>query len=231
MNKVKRLIISLGLSGILLIAAPTVESFAADNDDNLDSIPKESVTVEINDSISVLERNTKKTLVTMQQTYDTVYSTDYLNIRQRPTIQSKVVATVVPGAELSRIGTSNKGWDMIKFRGKYCYVYNKYISTEKPKTETNTALYGAGQFKRAGVIHWNGYRWTWYSQRVLPGGGLNIPGRHVDENGYVCDGDNYICLASNDLSKGTVVSTPFGKQGKIYDCGCASGTLDVYVNW
>lgn len=83
----------------------------------------------------------------------------------------------------------------------------------------------------AGVINWGGYRWTWYSQRVLPGTGLAIPGRHVDESGYVCDADNYICLASSDLAKGTVVPTPFGKSGKIYDAGCASGTLDVYVNW
>lgn len=95
----------------------------------------------------------------------------------------------------------------------------------------STNLYSASSFKSAGAINWNGYRWTWYSERVLPGGGLSIPGRHNDENGYICDSDGYICLASNDLSKGTVVETPFGKKGKVYDSGCASGTLDVYVGW
>lgn len=86
-------------------------------------------------------------------------------------------------------------------------------------------------FMSAGVIYWGGWRWTWYSQNVLPGGGLCIPGRHVDDMGYVCDENEYICLAATSLSKGAVVDTPFGKQGKVYDSGCAYGTLDTYVAW
>ena len=82
-----------------------------------------------------------------------------------------------------------------------------------------------------GVIYWNGWRWTWYSEKVLPGGGLNIPGRHADSSGYICDDNDYICLSSSSLSKGTVITTPFGKSGKVYDSGCASDTIDVYVNW
>lgn len=92
-------------------------------------------------------------------------------------------------------------------------------------------LYTSSQFKRAGVINFNGYRWTWYSQKVLPGGGLKIPGRHVDENNYVCDENGYICLASQNHSKGTVLNTPLGKQGKVYDYCDTPGTVDVYVNF
>ena len=95
----------------------------------------------------------------------------------------------------------------------------------------SSALYTPGQFQNLGVIYYGDYRWTWYSERVLPGGGLKIPGRHNDENGYICDEDGYICLASSTLSKGTILNTPFGKQGKIYDSGCAVGTVDVYVGW
>ena len=95
----------------------------------------------------------------------------------------------------------------------------------------SSALYTPGQFQNLGVIYYGDYRWTWYSERVLPGGGLKIPGRHNDENGYICDEDEYICLASSILSKGTILNTPFGKQGKIYDSGCAVDTVDVYVSW
>ena len=95
----------------------------------------------------------------------------------------------------------------------------------------SSALYTPSQFQNLGVIYYGDYRWTWYSDRVLPGGGLKIPGRHNDENGYICDEDGYICLASSILSKGTILNTPFGKQGKIYDSGCAVGTVDVYVSW
>lgn len=84
-------------------------------------------------------------------------------------------------------------------------------------------------FKQMGVIYQNGYRYTYYSERVLPGGGLSIPGRH-HEDGFVVDGDGYICVASNDHSYGTVVPVPFeGRMGKVYDSGCASGTLDIYI--
>ena len=91
--------------------------------------------------------------------------------------------------------------------------------------------YSADDLRFNGVIYAGDWRWTWYSQNVLPGGGLQIPGRHVDENGYVCDENDRICLASNDLEWGTVVATPFGKEGCVYDCGCDSGTLDVYVDF
>ena len=107
-------------------------------------------------------------------------------------------------------------------------------AAEEEEADSSTSeevIVTAAEFKRDGVKQWNGWRWTWYSERVLPGGGLNIPGRHTDESGYVCDEDGYICLASGSLKKGTVVETPFGREGKVYDSGCASGTLDVYVNW
>lgn len=104
----------------------------------------------------------------------------------------------------------------------------KYTSTY---ATSSSVLYSANKFKNIGVVYWNGWKWTWYSQRVLPGGGLRIPGRHVDDNGYVCDGNNYICLASSTLPYGTVINTPFGKQGKIYDTGCATDTIDVYENF
>ena len=71
---------------------------------------------------------------------------------------------------------------------------------------------------------------TWYSQRVLPGRGLRIPGRHVNSEGFICDKDGYICVASSDYKKGTIIETSRG-MGKVYDCGCASGILDLYVNW
>lgn len=81
-----------------------------------------------------------------------------------------------------------------------------------------------------GVVYYNGHRETYYSQNVLPGTGLDIPGRHVAEDGTVRDADNYICVASSDLSKGSVVETSLG-TAKVYDSGCASGTVDIYTNW
>lgn len=99
---------------------------------------------------------------------------------------------------------------------------NKAISSRAPK------LYSLNTFTWRGVINWGGYKYTWYSQRVLPGGGLKIPGRHVNKDGYVADKDGYIVLASNK-PKGTILPTPFGYLGKVYDRGTYGNHLDVYV--
>ena len=87
-------------------------------------------------------------------------------------------------------------------------------------------------FRQQGVIYGDGYRWTWYSEKVLPGNRLDIPGRHSDGN-YVLDENDYIVLASPDLEKlpkGTVIETPFG-MGKVYDHCPTPGTVDVYTSW
>lgn len=94
-----------------------------------------------------------------------------------------------------------------------------------------TTVYSAAYFRQMGEIYWGGWRWTWYSERVLPGSGLHIPGRHTDGDGYVRDVDGYICVATDALDHGTVIETPFGGYGKVYDCGCGYETIDVYVGW
>ena len=98
-------------------------------------------------------------------------------------------------------------------------------------TETYYGDYSPYDLQSMGVIDWGGYRYTYYSENVLPGYGLQIEGRHTDEYGFVCDGDGYICVASSSLPWGTVVDTPFGRAGKVYDSGCAWDTIDIYVNW
>ena len=85
-------------------------------------------------------------------------------------------------------------------------------------------------FRSQGRANDGSWNYTWYSQRVLPGGGLDIPGRHVTEDGFVRDADGNICVASDDLDKGTEVETPYGK-GKVYDTGSGSGNLDLYTDW
>ncbi len=103
-------------------------------------------------------------------------------------------------------------------------------SSSKSSSESSGKSSGGALTRSKGVVYYNGHRETWYSQRVLPGGGLNIPGRHVDSDGLIRDGDGYICVASSDYPRGTIVETSLG-TGKVYDSGCASGTIDIYTDW
>lgn len=106
---------------------------------------------------------------------------------------------------------------------------------DRPKvlmSEKTTNKYSLSDFKFRGVIHDNGLKYTYYSQSVLPGKGLKIPGRHVNSGGYVADSNGYIVLAAGrSVSKGTVINTPFGYQGKVYDtcASCDSTWFDVYI--
>lgn len=115
-------------------------------------------------------------------------------------------------------------------------VEEEYYEEEPyEEVELYSASYdgSAEDFRRDGVIYYGDFSYTWYSQRVLPGGGLtalNNNGRHVDERGFVCDGDGYIAVASDDFPEGTVVDTPFG-AGKVYDCGSGYDNIDIYVDF
>lgn len=90
---------------------------------------------------------------------------------------------------------------------------------------------GPGQLNPwVGVVYFNGHKETYYSQKILPGYGLYIPGRHVVQDGTIRDENGYLCLASSDHPKGTVVETSLG-TGIVYDTGCASGVIDIYTDW
>lgn len=84
--------------------------------------------------------------------------------------------------------------------------------------------------KSKGRVIFNGHYETWYSQKVLPGKGLNIPGRHVDNKGLVRDGNGYICVATTLVKMGATIETSLG-MGKRYDTCGASNTVDIYTNW
>lgn len=120
---------------------------------------------------------------------------------------------------------------------------NEIVNTAQAAKETALATYSASSgsyssngggnysgsyydFLQAGIVYHNGNKFSYYSQSVLPGGGLNIPGRHID-GGFVRDGNGYICVA-NDAPIGTVVSTPWG-DAKVYDRGTSGNHYDVYV--
>ena len=86
----------------------------------------------------------------------------------------------------------------------------------------------SGTFKSQGVIYQNGIRYTYYSSNVLYH--YRTPEWKAGSDGIYRDSAGYIVVASSDHSQGSVVSTPFG-AGKVYDSGCASGTIDIYTKF
>ena len=175
------------------------------------------------------------------------YTTTGVNLREKPSLDSKIIRVLPINTKINVIESESE-WLEVKENENTYYIYAKYVSNEKTKIEPSKVTSRSGDSvrknttttkgkvssnpltKSKGVVYFNGHKETWYSQKVLPGGGLKIPGRHVDGRGLVCDGDGYICVASSDYKKGTIVETSLG-TGKVYDSGCAKNTIDIYVDW
>lgn len=105
-------------------------------------------------------------------------------------------------------------------------VVEEYV---EPEPEPQPQIINSGSFKSAGVWYDNNYRYTWYSSNVLYH--YRTPEWTAGADGIYRDSDGYVVVASSDLPQGTIVEgTPFGAC-KVYDSGCASGTLDVYTNF
>lgn len=86
--------------------------------------------------------------------------------------------------------------------------------------------------RSGGVYYFGGHKETWYSTKERSGQStaVPIPGKHADENGIIRDADGYVCVASSDHRIYSIVETSWG-PGKVYDCGCSHGTVDVYTTW
>lgn len=150
-------------------------------------------------------------------------------LRSYPRTGNTAVKTVTRGFCCHRFWNNGKWSAIIDLRDKKCYFIESTALTPYAPLK---AVYSGAYFRKAGAINWQGKKFTWYSQRVLPGYGLKIPGRHVDSQGFVCDSNDMIVLGSNAANRGKVIATPFGKWGKVYDAGYV-GTywFDCYVNW
>lgn len=134
--------------------------------------------------------------------------------------------------------------------GKLQASYEQVTETiETPTTETTSDITGSWDgwnlhysepynvtsnhlTRSNGSIRYNGHRETWYSTRESCGQttAWSIPGKHIADDGTIRDADGFICIASSDYSKHTIIMTSVG-PGKVYDTGCSHGTIDVYTNW
>lgn len=104
-----------------------------------------------------------------------------------------------------------------------------YTPPANPSPTYNTPSSGTGNFQSDGVWYDNNYRYTWYSSNAAYH--YRTPEWTAGSDGVYRDSEGYVVVASSDYAQGTVIEdTPFG-AAKVYDTGCASGTLDVYTNY
>lgn len=71
---------------------------------------------------------------------DKVYTTDYLNLRTEPSLNSEICKVLTPNTELERIDEGEE-WDKVLINETEYYVSNKYITDLKPKEEDIVKIY------------------------------------------------------------------------------------------
>ena len=104
-----------------------------------------------------------------------------------------------------------------------------YTPPANPAPTYNTPSSGSGNFQADGVWYDENYRYTWYSSNAAYH--YRTPEWSAGSDGVYRDSEGYVVVASSDYAQGTVIEdTPFG-AAKVYDTGCASGTLDIYTNY
>ena len=104
-----------------------------------------------------------------------------------------------------------------------------YTPPANPAPTYNAPSSGSGNFQADGVWYDENYRYTWYSSNAAYH--YRTPEWTAGSDGVYRDSEGYVVVASSDYAQGTVIeNTPFG-AAKVYDTGCASGTLDVYTNY
>lgn len=165
---------------------------------------------------------------------ETLYTSAEVNLRDAPSMDGNIITVLSINTVVQKIGEDGE-WSKIQWsENEIYYIYSTYLSTEETEIVQTPVYYppsGDGVLtKSKGVNYFNGHKETWYSQRVLPGGGLRIPGRHVAEDGTIRDENNYIAVASSDYEWGTIVETSLG-TGRVYDSGCDPGIIDIYTDW
>ena len=104
-----------------------------------------------------------------------------------------------------------------------------YTPPANPAPTYNAPSSGSGNFQADGVWYDENYRYTWYSSNAAYH--YRTPEWTAGSDGVYRDSEGYVVVASSDHAQGTVIeNTPFG-PAKVYDTGCASGTLDIYTNY
>lgn len=160
-------------------------------------------------------------------------------IRNKPSKKAKVVKKYSKGKKVTVTAKHGK-WLKV---GKNKWVFKKRVSKKNPfnyyegvrlEYSKRYSIISNPLTRSMGVKHYNGHRETWYSTSEYGQSttARAIPGKHVAEDGTIRDKDGYICVATHQswMRFGSRLMTSLG-PGKVYDCGCAYGTVDIYTTW
>lgn len=105
---------------------------------------------ELNQNYLIGQKNNKET---KQKEWKKGWATTTVNIRKKPSVDSKVLSTILFNEKIKFI-KENKKWVKIKYKNKHAYVRKKYVSKEKIES------------KKYDVPSYSGYK-SWMDYRAI----------------------------------------------------------------
>lgn len=118
------------------------------------------------------ENPVTNTGVTYQETGDTVFALEKLNVRSGPGTSNSQVGQLTAGQSVKRIAVGSDGWDKIEYNGTTAYVMSKYLTTKNPN-ENNENLEDATYEETGDTV----YSTTSLNVRSAPGTASSAIGR------------------------------------------------------
>lgn len=169
-------------------------------------------------------------LFTAATLFQSIYLPDYQEVANAsekpqneialPTVRLTDDILVAANESIEQLNNAKQAY--LDEQARIAYSQKTYQASRTPST-------GSGNFRSDGVWYDENYRYTWYSSNALHH--YRTSEWTAGSDNIYRDADGYVVVASSDYAQGTVIEdTPFGAV-KVYDSGCASGTLDVYVNY
>lgn len=236
----KRIIQIIAIVLTIVIGFSVPVAINASEDDKTEGKAEVCVAAYAAETTEPTTENTKVVTTKVNTTfkkYSLYVKTNTAKVYSKPTSKAKVVNTYCKGKKVTVIGKKGN-WRKIK---KNKWIHKDKLSKKDPMgTYKGVKLKYNGKYNvsknpltpRKGVVYFKGHKETYYSQRVLPGNGLKIPGRHVaTSDGTIRDKDGYIVVAINYLKKGSKIMTSLG-PARNYDRGDMTGRwIDIYTDW
>ncbi len=109
---------------------------------------------------------------------------------------------------------------------------NYQFAQEVYDSGTSESWYSSEQLYENGVIYDGSRYYTWYSEKELLGIGLNIPGRHVSDEGYILDEHDRIVVASCMYAYQEEIDIPFGNgRAIVLDYCPGKNIIDIYTSF
>ena len=102
----------------------------------IDYIPNNFAGIYLNEDSSFkkvcFEEETIYELPYLKDVYQVVWTTEALNIRSLPDLESKVLEVLPANTKILRIGINLDGWSKISYNGGYAYCSSKYLTDKEP---------------------------------------------------------------------------------------------------